>query len=89
VACAVTQRAAFYAPVCCFRPPPHPSYPWHPPLQGDSEWLVVDAGSVVAHVFLEGHRQEYALEELWGLPDGSNIRRVAPKATLHTLDTLQ
>jgi asparagine synthase (glutamine-hydrolysing) len=33
--------------------------------------------------------QEYALEELWGLPDGSNIRRVAPKATLHTLDTLQ
>ena len=26
-------------------------------LQDDSEWLVVDAGSVVAHVFLEGYRQ--------------------------------
>jgi hypothetical protein len=58
------------------------------PLQQGSEWLVVDAGSVVAHVFLEGYRQEYALEELWGRPDGSNLRRVAPMATLHTLDTL-
>jgi ribosome-associated protein len=56
--------------------------------QQGSEWLVVDAGSVVAHVFLEGYRQEYALEELWGRPDGSNLRRVAPMATLHTLDTL-
>jgi ribosomal silencing factor RsfS len=49
---------------------------------------VVDAGSVVAHVFLGGYRQEYALEELWGLPDGSNIRRVAPRQTVHTLDSL-
>lgn len=49
---------------------------------------MVDAGSVVAHVFLEGYREEYALEELWA-PDGSNIQRVAPKQTVHTLDSLQ
>lgn len=65
---------------------PSPALPSLP--QQGSEWLVVDAGSVVAHVFLEGCRREYALEELWGLPDGSNLRRVAPKPTLHTLDTL-
>lgn len=51
--------------------------------------MVVDAGSVVAHVFLEGYREEYALEELWGARDGSNIKRVAPKTTVHTLDSLR
>ena len=56
--------------------------------QDDSEWMVVDAGSVVVHVFQRGYREEYALEELWGAPGGRNIRRVAPKPTLHTLDTL-
>ena len=50
--------------------------------------MVVDAGSVVVHVFQRGYREEYALEELWGAPGGRNIRRVAPKPTLHTLDTL-
>lgn len=49
---------------------------------------MVDAGSVVAHVFLEGYREQYDLEELWGGPDGRNVRRVAPKQTVHTLDTL-
>ena len=31
----------------------------------NSDWLVVDAGSVVAHVFEEDARQEYDIEELW------------------------
>ncbi len=35
----------------------------------NSEWLVVDCGSVVAHVFEEGARQEYDLDNLWGGED--------------------
>ena len=50
---------------------------------------MVDAGSVVVHVFLEGYRQEYDLEGLWGEPDASNIRRLEPKQTVHTLQTIR
>lgn len=44
--------------------------------QGRSpDWLVVDAGLVVTHFFLEHTRKQYALEELWlsevpTLPEG-------------------
>ena len=31
----------------------------------NSDWLVVDAGSVVAHVFEEHARREYDIEGLW------------------------
>lgn len=70
------------------RPSPAPPSPLH--KQEDSEWLVVDAGSVVAHIFSgAAHREEYALEELWGGPGGRHIRRVAAKQTVHTLDSLK
>eukprot|EP00887_Chlorella_sp_A99_P007680 scaffold20.g7680.t1 len=57
-------------------------------LQEESEWLVVDAGSVVVHLFLKGVREQYDLEGLWGAADGSNVTRVAPRHALHTLHTL-
>jgi hypothetical protein len=57
--------------------------------QGDCEWLVVDAGSVVVHVFEEGARLEYNLEGLWGGADGVHVSRpevaAAAPQTLHTL----
>ncbi len=31
----------------------------------NADWLLVDCGSVVAHVFEEGARREYNLESLW------------------------
>lgn len=31
----------------------------------NSEWLVVDCGSVVAHVFEQESRKEYDLDNMW------------------------
>jgi ribosomal silencing factor RsfS len=40
----------------------------------NSEWLVVDAGSVVAHVFEEDARREYDIEGLWaGSTEGESL----------------
>ena len=32
---------------------------------------------------------QYDLEGLWGRRDGANIRRIAPKQTVHMLDSLR
>jgi ribosome-associated protein len=53
------------------------------------EWLVVDAGSIVVHVFHEDHRSEYDLETLWGGDDSSNVTRVAMPQTRLTRETIQ
>lgn len=53
------------------------------------EWLVVDAGSIVVHVFHEDHRTEYDLEGLWGGEDSSNVIRVAMPRHRLTRDTIQ
>jgi ribosome-associated protein len=37
-----------------------------------SQWVAVDFGSVILHIFLERKRHHYALEELWG--DAKRVR---------------
>ena len=32
----------------------------------NAEWILLDFGGIVAHVFLDSARQHYRLEELWG-----------------------
>lgn len=73
---------------CCLARLSHPLSLLLAPQQDDSPWLVVDAGSVLAHIFVEGFRQEYDLEGKWGSQDGANITRLAPRPMLHTLDSL-
>jgi ribosome silencing factor RsfS/YbeB/iojap len=54
------------------------------------DWLVVDAGSIVVHVFHEDSRDEYNLEGLWGTEE--NIMRVAMPASTSSsmkLNTIQ
>jgi len=52
------------------------------------EWLVVDAGSVVVHIFAEDARKKFDLEGLWTQKD--NVVRVAPKAdAINTINTLR
>lgn len=53
------------------------------------EWLVVDAGSIVVHVFHQDCRAEYDLESLWGEQDSSNVIRVAMPQPRLTRDTIQ
>ncbi len=53
------------------------------------DWLVVDAGSIVVHVFHEESRASYDLEGLWSARDKSNVTRVAMrhKMTLSSMKT--
>ncbi|KAL4538502.1 hypothetical protein Ndes2437A_g01519 [Nannochloris sp. 'desiccata'] len=54
----------------------------------DAQWLVVDSGSVVVHIFAEGARKEYNLEALWG--GKNNVTRVAtPQRNIQTLHTIK
>lgn len=62
-----------------------------PTVEGDvgSKWVCVDAGSIVAHVFLgDEARDHFDLEGLWyGL--GAPIVRIEQPETIHTIDTMR
>lgn len=40
----------------------------HAQVEGDqnSDWVLMDAGDIVVHLFLEESRELYALERMWG-----------------------
>lgn len=40
--------------------------PWHKEGFQNREWVLLDYGSVVAHIFRRDKRDFYGLEELWG-----------------------
>lgn len=40
--------------------------PLHKEGYANAEWVLLDFGGVVAHIFLDTVRQHYRLEELWG-----------------------
>lgn len=44
----------------------HGVRPRHIEGSAESGWLLLDYGDVVVHVFLEGTREFYALDRLWG-----------------------
>lgn len=39
--------------------------PWKKEGRQNKEWVLIDYVNVVAHVFIKGKREFYALEELW------------------------
>jgi len=55
-----------------------------PPLSiegiSSSQWVLMDFGDVVAHIFLSDVREHYALEKLWG--DAPRVRVSAKEATM-------
>lgn len=53
------------------------------------DWLVVDAGSIIVHVFHEDSRAVYDLEGLWSATDKSNVIRVAARSDKLTLSSIQ
>jgi len=40
--------------------------PWHIEGKSSREWVLIDYVDVVAHVFKEGTREFFGLEDLWG-----------------------
>lgn len=40
--------------------------PLHKEGYANAEWILLDFGGILAHVFLDSVRQHYKLEELWG-----------------------
>ncbi|MBY0435968.1 MAG: ribosome silencing factor [Cyclobacteriaceae bacterium] len=40
--------------------------PWHTEGKSNKEWLLLDYGSAVAHIFRRDRRSFFALEKLWG-----------------------
>ncbi len=43
----------------------------HIPVEGkgDSDWVVLDVGSIIVHLFRPEMRQHYNLETMWGMPE--------------------
>ncbi len=44
----------------------------------DGHWILVDLGSVIAHVFTPEQRSFYNLERLWGGATPANVKDSAP-----------
>jgi ribosome-associated protein len=40
--------------------------PWHVEGKNNKEWMILDYISVVTHIFRKDRRKYYALENLWG-----------------------
>lgn len=61
----------------------------HPPLSVEggstSQWILMDFGDVVAHIFRSDIRKHYGLEKLWS--DAKRVR--LPEATKPTATTLE
>ena len=41
--------------------------PWHVEGYPEAQWVVLDYGDIIAHIFLQEKREFYNLERLWGL----------------------
>lgn len=39
--------------------------PYHVEGATDADWMVIDYGSILVHIFVPEQREKYALEELW------------------------
>ncbi len=47
--------------------------PWHVEGKSNSEWILLDYISVVAHIFYKDARHFYQLEDLWSDAERENI----------------
>jgi ribosome-associated protein len=47
--------------------------PWHTEGKGNSEWVLLDYVSVVAHVFYRNTREFFDLEDLWADAKRTNV----------------
>jgi ribosome-associated protein len=60
--------------------------PWHKEGLTNSEWVLLDYGDVVAHVFYRESRSFYGLEDLWADAGIEKIEEAAVKESNNILD---
>jgi len=47
--------------------------PWHKEGFENAEWILIDYGNIVVHIFQEERRKFFNLEQLWSDPEISGI----------------
>ena len=48
--------------------------------QGDGNWVVIDLGNVLVHIFTEESRAKYDLEKMWQKPKSTHTRKAPRKS---------
>jgi ribosome-associated protein len=51
--------------------------PWHKEGLTNGDWILLDYGNVVAHIFLKETREYYNIEKLWGDAEIQLIKETA------------
>lgn len=51
--------------------------PWHREGTENGEWILLDYGNVVAHIFQRETREYYNIERLWGDAEIQHIKEIA------------
>lgn len=57
-------------------------HPWHEEGFENAEWILIDYGDVVVHVFQESRRSFYNLEQLWADAEITHIEQANQTRTI-------
>lgn len=55
--------------------------PLHSEGEAQGEWVLIDFGAIVVHIFQQTTRERYRLEELWGDAKHISVQDIRPPKT--------
>lgn len=56
-------------------------YPIYVEGEQSADWIVIDYGDIVVHLFVPEYREKYSLEELWRKAKVVDLKIVVPKSS--------